>query len=141
MTMDEVLEMFADKPLEANNVEAPVDTEYDSTEEHDSGIFRLENGYFSHTTFYSDFLIAEKFGYDAIEDTFHRAFHEWKNRYVYLTELVIVLNLRCWYWSEQEGNTAEKYCKLYQARFERAKDYALKNLKGEQFQYFWNWTD
>ena len=32
------------------------------------------------TTFWEDFSIAERFGLSAIQDTFNRAFKEWKRR-------------------------------------------------------------
>ena len=46
------------------------------------------------TTFWEDFSIADAFGIEAIKDTFKRAFEEWKTNYKYLTELVIVLNIK-----------------------------------------------
>lgn len=46
------------------------------------------------TTFMEDFGIAELFGVEAIEDTFQRCFHDWKNNIAYLTELVMVLNYK-----------------------------------------------
>ena len=48
------------------------------------------------TTFWSDFSIAERFGYEAIDDTAERAYEEWKNDVKYLTELVMILNHKCW---------------------------------------------
>ena len=42
------------------------------------------------TTFWDDFSIAERFGENAILDTYKRAMKEWKSNYKYLTELVIV---------------------------------------------------
>lgn len=56
--------------------------------------FMLENGYELQTTFWNDFSIADRFGLSAIQDTFNRAFKEWKENYKYLTELVLVLNFR-----------------------------------------------
>ena len=53
----------------------------------------LPNGYEMTTTFMRDFDIADMFGENAIKDTFKRAFNEWKENYVFLTELVISLNL------------------------------------------------
>ena len=50
--------------------------------------FMLENGYELQTTFWNDFSIADRFGLSAIQDTFNRAFKEWKENYKYLTELV-----------------------------------------------------
>ena len=54
--------------------------------------FMKENGYEVKTTFWEDFSIAERFGLSAIQDTFNRAFKEWKEDYEFLTELVLVLN-------------------------------------------------
>ena len=58
----------------------------------------LENGYETFTTFWSDFSIADKFGPDAVKDTFDRAFNEWKHDYKYLTELTLILNLKLGQW-------------------------------------------
>lgn len=59
-------------------------------------------GYKPITTFYTDFSIAEPFGESAIKDTYERAFKIWKSDYKYLTELVMVLNWKCW---EHEDDT------------------------------------
>ena len=37
------------------------------------------------TTFFMDFSIADRFGDDAIKDTFQRAFKEWKRDYLHLS--------------------------------------------------------
>ena len=58
--------------------------------------FMRENGYELQTTFWEDFSIADRFGLSAIQDTFKRAFEEWKNNYKYLTELILVLNHKIW---------------------------------------------
>lgn len=47
------------------------------------------------TTFWSDFSIADAFGMEAVKDTFRRAFKGWKDNYIYLTELEIVMNWKC----------------------------------------------
>ena len=36
------------------------------------------NGYETITSFWSDFTIADRFGVNAIKDTYKRAFNEWK---------------------------------------------------------------
>lgn len=92
-------------------------------------------GYKPITTFYTDFSIAEPFGESAIKDTYTRAFKHWKKDYKYLTELVMVLNWKCW---EHE---ADSLCGLYILLYERANDYALDNLKGEELKYFYDTTD
>lgn len=42
---------------------------------------QLENGYVLKNTFWDDFCVADVFGESAIQDTFNRAFKEWKNNY------------------------------------------------------------
>lgn len=70
------------------------------------------NGYACKTTFWGDFTIADAFGVDAIADTFNRAFSAWKDDVEYLTELVMVLNAKCWYWYGTDGDNSE-YSRLY----------------------------
>jgi len=94
-------------------------------------------GYKPKTTFWEDFSIAELFGRKAIEETFNRAFSEWRTNYIYLTELVLVLNWKIWLWYEENGTIAEQYKRLY----ETADQYAIENLRGEARQYFLKTTD
>lgn len=93
-------------------------------------------GYKPITSFYRDFSIADKFGIDAIKDTYKRAFNEWKSDYKYLTELVMALNWKSW---EHESNG--EYCRLYCDLFYESQDYAYKNLKDEELSYFIRTTD
>ena len=96
----------------------------------------MENYEFK-TTFWQDFTIADKFGTDAIKDTFKRAFKEWKKDYIYLTELVLVLNWKCW----QQHQENVRYSKLYAKLYEDANDYAVQNLKGKEFDYYFEQVD
>lgn len=74
-----------------------------------------ERGY--KTTFYQDFSIADRFGHDAIKDTYNRAFTEWKGNYKYLTELVIVLNHKMWDWFGRNLKTSRLYEDLFKKAF------------------------
>lgn len=85
------------------------------------------------TTFWDDFTVAERFGIYAIEETFDRAFTEWKTNYIYLTELVLVLNWKMWDW-HQAGNVALSYA--YHKLWEKANNYGATKLKGEELSYF-----
>lgn len=40
-----------------------------------------QTGYSCFTTFFEDFSIADKFGIDAIKDTYTRVLKEWKSNY------------------------------------------------------------
>lgn len=71
--------------------------------------FMRENGYELQTTFWEDFSIADRFGLSAIQDTFKRAFEEWKNNYKYLTELILVLNHKIWQYYETKPEFATLY--------------------------------
>ena len=95
------------------------------------------NGYTTKTTFWEDFTIADRFGGDAIVDTFNRAFNEWKHDHIYLTELVMVLNWKIWDWYER----SRCYSVLYNSLWETADAYAMEHLKGEELTYFLRTTD
>jgi hypothetical protein len=90
------------------------------------------------TTFPMDFSIADKFGTDAIRDTYNRAFNEWKGQYKYLTHLVITLNSKIWEW---HGKGNMPYAKLYDELWKQADSYACDNLKGDEAEYFYRTTD
>ena len=69
------------------------------------------------TTFWQDFTIADKFvdvEKDPIGDTYKKALEYAKLDYKYFTELVLVLNHKCWQHHDQ-GNMklSQLYCDLY----------------------------
>lgn len=104
-------------------------------------------------TFWNDFTIADTFGIIAIQDTFDRAFNEWKDDYKMLTELVMVLNHKIWGWWEETGAmkkfdfskgtyvSFQDYAKLYDDLWKKADSYALEHLKGQELSYFLEVTD
>ena len=94
-------------------------------------------GYNPKTTFWGDFSIAENFGENEVKDTFTRVFVEWKHDYVYLTELVMVLNHKVWRWYEERPALAVVYNELCN----KADQYAEKNLKGEEAKYYYRTLD
>lgn len=95
-------------------------------------------GYHPVTTFWDDFSIAERFGENAVRDTFNRAFAEWKTDHVYLTELVMVLNWKIWQWYDKGDCT---WTDLYDRLWKIADIYAQENLTGEELAYFYQTTD
>ena len=97
-----------------------------------------EIGYQQQTTFWMDFSIADHFGANAVRDTYNRAFASWKSNYIYLTELVLILNRKCWEWYDK-GNS--ELSELYDELFYAAQWYAYDNLKGDELDYFWRTTD
>ena len=96
------------------------------------------SGYSAKTTFWDDFTIADKYGKDAIEDTYERAFKEWKSDHIYLTEFVMVLNWKCW---EHYENGNIEFSELYSKLFYKAQNYAHSHLKGDELSYFLRTTD
>lgn len=98
-------------------------------------------GYQPQTTFWDDFNIAEAFGPNAIQDTYNRIMNGWSDNYIYLTELVMVLNWNIWYWNGAGTKKAEELTEVYNELWEKADRYALDNLTGEELQYFLRTVD
>ena len=66
-------------------------------------------GYDPMTTFWQDFSMAEKFGNEAIADTYRKVKAEWKDNYKHWTELGLVLNHKIWQWHERDNQKATLY--------------------------------
>lgn len=97
------------------------------------------SGYVPKTTFWDDFGIAEIFsGAKGVQDTYNRAFDEWKNNVEYITELTLVLNWKIWYWHDN-GN--EELARLYNELWEKTDQWCLENLKDDDKMYFLRTTD
>lgn len=94
-------------------------------------------GYKPLTTFYLDFSIADRFGLTAIQDSYNRAFEEWKSNYEYITELVMVLNWKCWRWYQVK----DEYSRLYSNLYYKLDEWCMDNLKGEELDYYIQTTD
>jgi hypothetical protein len=97
-----------------------------------------ENGYTPMTTFWDDFSIADRFGEKAIIDTYKRAFAEWKHDVKYLTELVLVLNHKIWYYYHNHNNHLGM---VYNDLWQRAYSWCCENLKGDDARYYYETTD
>ena len=95
------------------------------------------NGYEPQTTFWEDFSIADKFGKEAVQDTYNRAFADWKSNVVYLTEMVLVLNHKIWQHYTHNDELAALYDKLWR----EADEYAAMNLKSDDLTYYYQTTD
>ena len=94
-------------------------------------------GYIPKTTFYEDFSIADHYGVAGIKDTFERAFSSWKTNYIFLTELVMVLNWKIWVWYKRN----EAVARVYNDLWKEARDYAEKHLKGDELAYYYRTTN
>lgn len=89
------------------------------------------------TTFWDDFSIADRFGINAVKDTYKRSKY-WISDVKMWTELCIVLNKRCWqHYSNGNNKLSEVYSELYY----KARDLALDTFKEKDFEYFYRMTD
>lgn len=96
-----------------------------------------ETGYKSITTFWEDFSIADRFGKDAVQDTYNRAFSEWKDNCKYVTELVLVLNWKIWQHAKGNPDLGRLYDKLWRT----CDEWCVNNLKGDDAEYYYRTTD
>ena len=88
--------------------------------------------------FWTDFTIADIFGEKAVNDTYNRAFREWKESVEYFASLVLTLNHRLWMHYES-GN--EKLARLYDRLWKRANSYGYGHFKGKELQYYHEFLD
>lgn len=94
------------------------------------------------TTFRTDFAIADSFGHEATKDTAARAFEEWKDNIIYLTELIMVINHRCWDWYHVgDVEMSALYSDLYYEYYEKAVDYLEEKGNKEDMSYFFRTLD
>ena len=105
-------------------------------------------GYEPKTTFWMDFSIADKFGLDAIKDTYSRVMKEWSGDYIYMTELAMVINHKCWEHYHRSRNELTPFLsnhsvigQWYKETYYNLLDWADKNLKGDELTYFYNTLD
>ena len=92
------------------------------------------NGYTPKTTFWQDFWIAAAYGTDAVQDTYNRAMKEWKDNYIYMTELALVLNhMGCLFYKKNDTITLAR---LFFQLDEQHTDWCYENLKGDELAYF-----
>lgn len=98
----------------------------------------IEIGYEMKTTFWGDFTVAERVsGIAGVKDTFKRAFKEWKDNEVYLTEMYMIANWKVW----QHYQTNEALARAYQEIDDTIDEYVDKHYSKEQKDYFYSTTD
>ena len=84
------------------------------------------------TTFWEDFSIADMFGPSAVQDTYNRAFREWRDDCEYVTELCMVLNHKCWAWYEKN----DELSRLYEELYYQLDGWCFDHLKGDDLSYY-----
>ena len=89
-------------------------------------------GYRPVTSLFTDFSAADKIGPEAIQSTYNQAFAEWKDNYVCLTELLLVLNWKIWSWFIEN----DEYGRLYDRLWKELDAWCIENLKDEALTYY-----
>lgn len=99
----------------------------------------MPDGYKMQYTWWMDFSIADAFGTKAVQDTYDRAFKEWKSDRVAMQELTAVLNWKGWKFYERDNGSplAELYFRLY----EDCRGKCLDNFKGEELKEYVSFLD
>ena len=93
--------------------------------------FKLES------TFWEEFSIAEDYGSEGVREHYDLVFSQWKDNVKYLTELVLVLNLKLFTWFRVDDELG----KLYEDLYVDADSYALSTLDGDDLHYFLHTLD
>ena len=97
----------------------------------------LPNGYTMTTTFFEDFDIAERFGVEAVKETFKTSFENWKYNPVYLTELAIVMSNN----SIAHYDTNRELSMTYTELYNKVDDYCMNNFNGKSLEFYLKTTD
>lgn len=100
---------------------------------------KQEFGYDVITTFWDDFAIADRFGVNAVIDTYNRSFDSWKTDYKYMTELSLVLNHRLWMLYNKYGDCP--LTRTYNDLWLKHDLWCKENLVGEAGNYYFEITD
>lgn len=94
------------------------------------------------TTFWQDFSIAETFGFSAIRESAERFFNEWKYDVKYLTELVMILDYKCWHYYEKgDEKLSQLYSDLYYKYNAKAWDWLEQHATKEDQKYYFDTLD
>ena len=93
---------------------------------------------FDYKGFMQDFRIADRFGADAIKDTYSRAFGEWKNDVKYFASFVLTLNHQIWH---HHGNGNEELANLYDTLWKQADSWGCEHFTGDDLAYYYDFLD
>lgn len=74
---------------------------------------------------------------DDFRDLAETLFQAYKNNIIFLTELILVINHKCWYWFENNnGELAKIYSLLYYEYDSFALNYIEKNMTQKEITYY-----
>ena len=89
------------------------------------------------STFWEEFSIAENYGRDAVKEHYDLVFSQWKDNIKFLTELVLVLNLKLFIWFKVDDDLG----KMYEDLYVDADAYALSSFEGDDLHYYLSTLD
>ena len=89
------------------------------------------------STFWEEFSIAEDYGADGIREHYNLVFNLWKDNLKYLTELVLVLNIKIFIWYGVDDTIGLTYDQLWK----ETDGYALETLKGDDLHFYLHTLD
>jgi len=94
------------------------------------------------TNLWEQFTEAEMNGLEAVDILAEDAFELYKNDIVCLTEFIMVINHKCWYWFEHNDNQVGRfYSDLYYEFDEKAINYIENNMGDEAISYYFKTLD
>ena len=89
------------------------------------------------STFWEEFSIAEDYGAEGVKEHYDLVFEQWKDNLKFLTELVLVLNLKIFLWYGVDDTIGLTYDQLWK----ETDGYALETLKGDDLHYYLSTLD
>ena len=93
------------------------------------------------TTFMQDFAAIEDLGEVEINELAEKLFQLWKDDIVHLTELIMVINHRSWYWYNVNDELCTIYTELYYKYDEKAINYLERKGNEDNLRYFFRTLD
>lgn len=99
-------------------------------------------GYTPATNLWEQFTETEFNGLEAIDTLAEDVFELYKNDIIFLTELIMVINHKSWYWFEHGDNhVARFYSELYHEFDDRAIKYIEANMDNNAISYYFKTLD
>ena len=89
------------------------------------------------SSFWEEFSIAEDYGPEGIHHHYDIVFEQYKDNLKYLTELVLVLNIKIFIWYGVDDDLGQMYDQLWK----ETDGYALETLKGDDLHYYLHTLD
>lgn len=89
------------------------------------------------SSFYEEFSVADEFGPEGVRRHYDTVFEQYKDNLKYLTELVLVLNIKLFLWFKVDDDLGLTYEELWK----ETDGYALETLKGDDLHYYLHTLD